>query len=316
MTHTRHRLGFLLVVIAALASGGYALASTRPAADRYAPSVACGASSGLASVRGIVPADVQRVYLIYPNGASVQANVTRDAYVFIVPPAVQVGGWPAQLRYTQDNGTAHAIELPSGAFARCLATPQTRPATIAAQPPTARRAVRAHFRLFSIPQAASVTDSIESDAPFAHIIDGRLEPSVASFGFDLADAREVRSDVSGIKGSGAKLLAVPGIRQSAGKTCILVLVPIRAGRGVAPSAVGTFAAGSTCAPNAAFNSEGILLILGGGPRGELLGLAPDGVTRATIRMSNGIRFSVAVTHNSYVVPELARTGLLHTVSLS
>jgi hypothetical protein len=96
----------------------------------------------------------------------------------------------------------------------------------------------------------------------------------------------------------------------------MVLVPIRAGRDVAPSAVGTFAAGSGCAPNAAFNSEGILLILGGGPRGELLGLAPDGVRTATIHMSNGLRFSVPVTHNSYVVPELPRSGLLDTVSLS
>lgn len=170
-----------------------------PARSRY-PSVACGAPSGLASVRGIVPAGVQTVYLVYPNGASVQANVTRGAYVFIVPSPARVGGWPEQLRYnTQDNGTAHAIELPSGAFARCLAAPQTHPATTADQPQTAKRAVRAHLRLFSIPQAASVSDSIQSEAPFGHKVDGRLEPSAASRGFDLADAREVRSDVSGVK---------------------------------------------------------------------------------------------------------------------
>ncbi len=315
MTHTRHRLGLFLVVIAALASAGYALASTGPVADRYAPSVACGAPSGLASVRGVVPAGVRSVYLIYPNGASVQANVTRDAYVFIVPSPAQIGGWPEQLRYTQDTGAAHAIELPRGAFPRCFAAPQTL-ATNADQPQTARRAVRAHFRLFSIPQAASISDAIDTEAPFGHRVDGWLEPSAASNGFDLADAREVRSDVSGVKGSGVTLLAVPGIGQSAGKTCILVLVPIRAGRDVASSAVGTFAAGSGCAPNADFNSEGILLVLGGGPRGELLGLAPDRVRTATIRMSNGIRFSVPVTHNSYVVPELPRSGLLDTVSLS
>ncbi len=313
MTHTRRRLGFVLVVIAALVGAGYALASTRPAADRYAPSVACGASSGLASVRGAVPAGVQTVYLIYPNGASVQANVTRGAYVFTVPSAAQIGGWPGQLRYSQENGTAHAIELPSGAFAQCVAAPQT-PAT-ADQPQTARDAVRAHFRLFYTPQPASVSDAIESEAPFGHKVDGQLEPSAASFGFDLADAREVRSDVSGVKGSGAELLAVPGIGQS-GKTCIMVLMKIRAGRGVPRSEVGMFGAGSGCAPNAAFNSEGIFLGLGGGPRGELLGLTPDGVKTATIHVSKGIRFSVPVTHNSYVVPELPRSGLLDTVSLS
>lgn len=131
------RAALVVLVVAALGAGGYALASPGPARSPFAPGIACAGGRGrLLSVSGRVPAGVAAVYLAYASGASMQANVDHRAYRFLIAGAGAGAGLPERLEYVDGAGHRHAQQLSRDSYPTCARA--SRPLLFSTQAATRR----------------------------------------------------------------------------------------------------------------------------------------------------------------------------------
>jgi hypothetical protein len=120
MTVTRARRALVVIVLAVIGGGSYALASTGSRSDTDAPKIECDGPTGqLLSVQGRVPSNVDAAYLAYVSGASIQANINHRTYAFLIPERTSARGLPSRLEYLDRTGHRHVTRLSEGSFPKC-----------------------------------------------------------------------------------------------------------------------------------------------------------------------------------------------------
>jgi hypothetical protein len=108
------------IALMVLGATGYALAATDSPSQPYAPRVGCGGTGGgMLAIRGRVPAGVSEVYLSHASGASVDGNVSRQTYEFLVPGRGGAQGLPMRLEYVDAAGRRHDSNLATASVPDC-----------------------------------------------------------------------------------------------------------------------------------------------------------------------------------------------------
>ena len=140
MKHAPLRLIALLIIVLAAGLGGYAVASSGSSPNAWTPLVSC-QPGGFLRVAGAAPRSATTAYLVFSDGASLSAKISRRSYAFRLPPGFPNGA-PSLLRFADqrnqvrdtalaqrpfsDCGAARAPTLYSSASARLPRTPLTR----------------------------------------------------------------------------------------------------------------------------------------------------------------------------------------------
>ena len=137
MSFRRGHAVAVAIALVALGAAGYALAATDSTSQPYAPQIGCGGAGGaMLAIHGRVPPGVTEAYLSYPSGASVDANVSRQTYEFLVPARGGAEGLPVRLEYVDAAGRRDESNLVSASFPDCSRRVAHR--AISAGPPRPR----------------------------------------------------------------------------------------------------------------------------------------------------------------------------------